>query len=102
MTEVVVTGIGAVTPLGLDAPTTWEGLVAGRSGVGPITQFDASGLPVRIAGEVHGFDAESLLGAKRMRRSARFSQLAVAASREAIADADLDTEAVASRLGVVV
>jgi 3-oxoacyl-[acyl-carrier-protein] synthase II len=102
MTDVVVTGIGAITPLGLDAPTTWAGLVAGESGVGPITQFDASGLPVRIAGEVHDFDPESLLGPKRMRRSARFSQLAVAASREAIADAGLDTEEVASRLGVVI
>jgi 3-oxoacyl-[acyl-carrier-protein] synthase II len=102
VTEVVVTGLGAVTPLGNDVATTWEGLVAGRSGVGPITRFDASGLPTRIAGEVHDFDAEALLGAKRMRRSARFSQLAVAAAREAVADAALDPEAVADRLGVVV
>jgi 3-oxoacyl-[acyl-carrier-protein] synthase II len=102
VTEVVVTGMGAVTPLGHDVAATWDGLVAGRSGVGPITRFDASGLPTRIAGEVHDFDAEALLGAKRMRRSARFSQLAVAAAREAVADAALDPEAVADRLGVVV
>ena len=100
--DVVVTGIGAITPLGLDAPTTWEGLLAGRSGVGPITHFDASALPVRIAGEVHGFDPEALLGPKRARRSARFSQLAVAAAREAVADAGLYVEEVADRLGVVV
>ena len=71
----VVTGIGALTPLGMSAPETWEGLVAGRSGVGPITHFDASGLPVRIAGEIHGFDAAEVLGVKRAHRSARFSQL---------------------------
>jgi 3-oxoacyl-[acyl-carrier-protein] synthase II len=102
VSEVVVTGLGAITPLGHDAPTTWEGLLAGRSGVGPITQFDASALPVRIAGEVHGFDPEPLLGPKRTRRSARFSQFAVAAAREAVADAGLDTEELADRLGVVV
>jgi 3-oxoacyl-[acyl-carrier-protein] synthase II len=96
----VVTGIGALTPLGRSAPETWEGLVAGRSGVGPITRFDASGLPVRIAGEVRGFDAAAVLGVKRAYRSARFSQLAVAAAREAVADASLEAEP--ARLGVVV
>jgi 3-oxoacyl-[acyl-carrier-protein] synthase II len=98
----VVTGIGALTPLGHSAAETWEGLVAGRSGVGPITQFRADGLPVRIAGEIHGFDAEALLGRKRAHRSARFAQLAVAAAREAVADAGLDGEAARERLGVVV
>src|SRR5581483_6230026 len=83
----VVTGIGAVTPLGLDAATTWAALRAGRSGVGPVTHFDASGLAVRIAAEVQGLDAEELLGTKRSRRSARVSHLAVAAAREAVADA---------------
>jgi 3-oxoacyl-[acyl-carrier-protein] synthase II len=100
--DVVVTGIGALTPLGLDASTTWEGLLAGRSGIGPITHFDASALPVRIAGEVHGFDPEALLGPKRTRRSARFSQLAVAAAREAVADAGLYVEEEADDLGVVI
>ncbi|MFZ0090825.1 MAG: beta-ketoacyl-ACP synthase II [Solirubrobacteraceae bacterium] len=98
----VVTGIGALTPLGLTAGETWEGLVAGRSGVTPITSFDASDLPVRIAGEVHGFDAEAVLGPKRARRSARFSQLAISAAREAVADAALDTGAEPDRTGVVV
>jgi 3-oxoacyl-[acyl-carrier-protein] synthase II len=98
----VVTGIGAITPLGLTAPETWQGLVQGRSGVGLIESFDASDLPVQIAGEVRGFDAEALLGPKRFRRSARFSQLAIAAAREAVADAALDTAGEADRTGVVV
>ncbi len=92
MSDPVVTGLGAITPLGLDVASTWAGLVAGRSGVGPITAFDAGALPVRIAGEVRGFDAEAVLGAKRARRTARFSQLAVAAAREAVADAQLSPD----------
>jgi 3-oxoacyl-[acyl-carrier-protein] synthase II len=98
----VVTGIGAITPLGLTAPDTWDGLVSGRSGISLIESFDASDLPVRIAGEVHGFDAEALLGPKRFRRSARFSQLAIAAAREAVADSGLDLSAESDRTGVVV
>jgi|SRR5579875_548257 len=98
----VITGIGALTPLALDAPGTWRGLLEGRSGVGPITQFDASALPVRIAAEVKGFDPASVLDLKRLRRSARFSQLAVAAAREAVADAGLDITAAPERVGVVV
>jgi len=99
---VVVTGLGAVTPLGLSVADTWDGLVAGRSGVRPITLFDASDLPVRIAGEVPGFDGEAVMGPKRARRSARFSQLAVAAAREAVADAGLDVADAAERVGVIV
>jgi 3-oxoacyl-[acyl-carrier-protein] synthase II len=98
----VVTGIGALTPLGLSAPDTWQGLLAGRSGIAPIEGFDASALPVRIAGEVHGFDAEAVLGPKRARRTARFSQLAVAAAREAVADAGLDVAAESDQVGVLV
>jgi 3-oxoacyl-[acyl-carrier-protein] synthase II len=86
----VVTGIGAITPLADSAPATWEGLVAGRSGISPIESFDASGLPTRIAGEIHGFDAEAALGPKRARRAARFSQLAIVAAREAVADAGFE------------
>ena len=97
----VITGIGALTPLALDATATWRLLVEGRSGVGTIESFDASALPVRIAGEVKGFDAEALFGIKRARRSARVSQLAVAAAREAVADARLDVTAAADRIGVV-
>ena len=104
----VITGIGAVTPLGHDVETSWRRLLAGDSGVAPITLFDATGLPTRIAAEVKGFDAEALLGTKRVRRSARFSQLAIVAAREAFADAGLHPgagiESVADpeRVGVVV
>ena len=56
MRRVVITGFGAVTPIGLDAPSTWEAALAGRSGIGFIESFDASEFPVRIAGEVKGFD----------------------------------------------
>jgi 3-oxoacyl-[acyl-carrier-protein] synthase II len=97
-----VTGLGALTPVGLDAPSTWKALVAGQSGIGPITHFDASGLATRIAGEVTGFDPVETLGAKRAHRSARFSQLAIAAAREAVADAGLDVGAESDRVGVAI
>ena len=90
MTErVMVTGIGAVSPVGNDAVATWDALTQGTSGIGPISRFDASGDKVRIAGEVHGFDPADYLDHKRLRRSARFSQFAVAAAREAVRDAGL-------------
>lgn len=100
--SVVVTGLGAVTPLGHSVAETWEGLVAGRSGVRTISRFDASELPVRIAGEVTGLDPEALMGAKRARRAARFTHLAVAAAREAAADAGLELAPMAERVGVIV
>lgn len=87
--RVVVTGIGAVSPVGNDAVATWGALTQGTSGIGPITRFDASGDKTRIAGEVHGFDPADYLDRKRQRRSARFSQFAVAAAREAARDAGL-------------
>jgi 3-oxoacyl-[acyl-carrier-protein] synthase II len=86
----------------LDAPSTWNALVAGQSGIAPITHFDASGLATRIAGEVSGFDPVETLGAKRAHRTARFSQLAIAAAREAVADAGLDVEAESDRVGVAI
>ncbi len=87
--RVVVTGMGAMTPLGLTLEETWEGLLAGRSGVGPITQFDASELPVRIAGELKGFDPRQYINFKEARRMARCSQVAVATAQAALADAGL-------------
>jgi 3-oxoacyl-[acyl-carrier-protein] synthase II len=101
--QVVVTGLGAITPVGNDRESTWQGLVKGVSGVDKITAFDPSGLPTQIAGEVKGFDPATLLDTKRLRRSARFSQLAIAAGREAVADAGLvlDDET-RDRTGVVV
>jgi 3-oxoacyl-[acyl-carrier-protein] synthase II len=98
----VITGIGAITPLADSAPETWAGLIAGRSAVGPVTAFDASDLPVRIAAEIHGFDAEAALGPKRARRTARFSQLAIVAAREAVADAGITPADESERTAVVV
>jgi 3-oxoacyl-[acyl-carrier-protein] synthase II len=90
--RVVITGIGAVTPLGNDVNTFWEGLLAGRSGVGPITAYDASDQPVRIAAEVKDFDPIALLGSKQSRRTDRFTQLVLVAADEAIGDAELTFE----------
>jgi len=85
----VVTGMGAMTSLGLTMEETWEGLLAGRSGIGPITQFDASELPVRIAGELKGFDPTRYINFKEARRMARCSQVAIATAQAALADARL-------------
>jgi 3-oxoacyl-[acyl-carrier-protein] synthase II len=90
--RVVITGLGAVTPLGNDVPTLWEGLLAGRSGVGPITHFDPSDLGVQIAAEVKGFDAKALFGRRAARRNDRFTLFAMACARQAIADAGLQLE----------
>src|SRR5918999_4417058 len=87
MRRVAVTGLGAVTPLGHDAPSTWEGAVAGRSGIDWIRSFDASEYQVRIAAEVKDFDAVAVVGPKDVRRLERNVVLAVAAAREAWADA---------------
>jgi 3-oxoacyl-[acyl-carrier-protein] synthase II len=101
--EVVITGFGAVTPVGNSRETTWKALTRGESGIGPVTAFDAEGLPTRIAGEVKDFDATGLLGAKRASRAARFSQFAIVAAREAVRHAGLVIDARnTSRVGVVV
>ncbi len=101
--EVVITGLGAITPVGNDRETTWRNLLAGQSGIARITAFEADGLPTQIAGEVKGFDPASLLATKRLRRSARFTQLAISAAREAVADAGLNLETEdPTRIGVVI
>jgi len=101
--RVVVTGVGAMTPLGLTLEETWEGLLAGRSGIGPITQFDASGLPVRIAGELKGFDPTQYINFKAARRMARCSQVAIATAQAALADAGLSLPlADEERVGVLI
>jgi len=87
--RVVITGLGAVTPLGNDVATTWRLLLDGRSGIGPISYFDASDLPVRIAGEVKRFDGDGLFGRREARRMDQFTQFALAAAREAVTDAGL-------------
>ena len=90
--RVVVTGLGLLTPLGLDTETTWEGLVEGRSGIGPITAFDVSEYDRAIAGELKGFDPEQHVDAKLARRIERSSVLAIAVSKQAVRDAELDLE----------
>jgi 3-oxoacyl-[acyl-carrier-protein] synthase II len=88
--DVVITGLGALTPVGNDVASTWDALQGGRSGIRQIASFDASALPTRIAGEVLGFDPLTVMDAKQVRRSSRFAQLAVAAALQAVADAGLD------------
>ena len=88
--RVVITGLGAVTPLGNDVPALWEALVAGCSGAGPITHFDTSDMKVRIAAEVKNFDPVALFGRREARRNDRFTLFALEAARQAIADADLE------------
>ncbi|MDQ3871220.1 MAG: beta-ketoacyl-ACP synthase II [Chloroflexota bacterium] len=87
--RVVVTGMGAVTPLGNDVPSTWDGLLAGRSAVRRIESFDPSRITSQIAGEVRGFDASHVLDRKELRRNDRFTQLALVATREALEHAGL-------------
>jgi 3-oxoacyl-[acyl-carrier-protein] synthase II len=99
--RVVVTGIGVVSPLGLTASATWDGLRAGRSGVGKISLFDPGDFPVRIAAEVPGFDAESSFGRRRARHLDRVSQLALVAAKEAMDQSGLDTGVTGDRAGVL-
>lgn len=100
--RVVVTGMGVMSPLGQTVAEYWSGLVAGKSGIGPITLCDASPFPCRIAGEVDGFDAGQYMDAKEARRMARFSQFAVAASAVAIEDAGLTISKLDDeRMGVI-
>jgi 3-oxoacyl-[acyl-carrier-protein] synthase II len=87
--RVVVTGMGLISPCGTDMEKSWDALVNGRSGVGPITLFDASRLDSRIAGEVKGFDAEQYIERREARRMDRFAQFAVVASDMALADSGL-------------
>jgi 3-oxoacyl-[acyl-carrier-protein] synthase II len=87
--RVVVTGLGAVTPLGTDVPTFFRRLVAGESGLGPITLFDASRMTSQVAGEVNDFDPSGVLDRKEVRRTDRTTQMALVATREAMTDAGL-------------
>jgi 3-oxoacyl-[acyl-carrier-protein] synthase II len=89
MIRVVITGLGAVTPLGNTFEESWQAVKAGKSGIGPITKFDASLIPWKVAGEVRGFDAGTCLDGKEIRRLDPFIHYAVAASTEALKDAGL-------------
>jgi 3-oxoacyl-[acyl-carrier-protein] synthase II len=101
--RVVVTGIGMITPVGLDTETSWEGLISGKSGIGPITQFDDKTIPTQIAGEIHGFEPEKYIELKEIKKMDRFIHLAIAASQMAMDTAGLKiTEENAERVGIMV
>jgi 3-oxoacyl-[acyl-carrier-protein] synthase II len=101
--RVVVTGLGTVSPVGNDVATAWDNVVAGRSGIGPITHFDASAFPTRIAGEVKGFDPAHYIPPKDIKKMDTFIHYGIAAGTEALKDSGLDiTEANAARIGVAV
>jgi len=104
--RVMVTGMGALTPLGNDVPSFWAGLMAARSGIRRIESFDPVNLPAKIAGELQGFDAAEVMPRKEIRRNDRYVHYAWAAAAEALADAGLDnplpTEELSERTGVII
>lgn len=101
--RVVITGLGAVTPLGLDVQSTWRGVVEARSGVGPITRFDTTGFDTTIAAEVKDWDPATVLDRKEARRTDRVIQLAIGAADEALRTSELQiTPANAHRIGVLI
>jgi 3-oxoacyl-[acyl-carrier-protein] synthase II len=100
--RVVVTGLGAVTPLGLDVESTWSSLLAGDSGAAEITQFDHADYPVHFACEVKGFDPTEWIERKQARRMDRFTHLILAAARQACADAGLEIEKEPDRIGAAI
>lgn len=99
--RIVITGLGTVNPLGNNVADTWKSVHEGRSGIGPITLFDASEYDVKIAGEVKNFNPSDWIDPKSARKMARFSQFAVAASRQAVEDSALDCAAESERIGIV-
>lgn len=101
--RVVITGAGAITPVGLNVSETWKNITEGVSGVGPITAFDTTNYAVKIAAEVKGFDPTTAMDAKEARRRDRFEQLAAAGAKEALRDSGLPiTDANSARIGVFV
>ena len=103
MRRVVVTGVGAVSPLGTGNDTNWAALTNGKSGIGLITRFDASDMPAKIAGEVKGFNAEEFIDKKEIKKMDLFIQYALGAAHFAMEDSGLViTEENAERVGVLV
>lgn len=103
MKRVVITGMGVITPVGLDVATFWDALVAGKSGISAIDTFDTSAYKTGIGGLVRGFDPDAAVGRKEARRMDRYCQLAVAAAKQALEDAGLNAEtADANRVGVYI
>jgi 3-oxoacyl-[acyl-carrier-protein] synthase II len=100
--RVVVTGVGMISPLGIGNEPTWEALVAGRSGIGPITKFDTAQFTTKIAGEVKGFEPTTWIDKKEVKKFDTFIQYAIAASDMAVADAKLDCGNANERFGVII
>src|SRR5712664_2945181 len=101
--RVVVTGIGLVTPIGIGTETAWQACIAGKSGIGPITHFDAKEYPTRIAGEVTGFDPALFMDKKEARRNDLFIQYGLAGAQMALQDAGLPLDQqLGERCGVVI
>lgn len=99
--RVVVTGLGAVTPLGLDVETTWKGIIEGKSGIGPLTRVNAEEYPAKVAAQINDFNPESFMDRKDARKMDRFTQYAVASALMAVEDAKLTiTDENAHRIGV--
>ena len=90
--RVVITGLGALTPVGNSAPETWESLVHGKSGIAPITSFDASNFKTQFAGEVKDFNPETVFDRKEARKMDRYAQFSVCVADEALKDSGLDLE----------
>ncbi|HRQ65762.1 MAG TPA: beta-ketoacyl-ACP synthase II [Xanthomonadaceae bacterium] len=101
--RVVVTGLGIVSPVGNDVPSAWDSIVNGRSGIGPVTHFDATTFPTRIAGEIRDFDAAAWMPAKDVKKMDPFMHYGIAASMQALKDAGFEvSEANAERIGLAV
>ncbi len=101
--RVVITGLGMVSPVGLDVKTSWENILAGKSGIAPITHFDVSAFPTRIGGSIKGFDVSTIMMSKEARKMDPFIHYGIAAAKEAIEHAGLEiTEDNAERIGVAI
>jgi 3-oxoacyl-[acyl-carrier-protein] synthase II len=101
--RVVITGLGCISPLGNDIPSMWKNIIAGKSGIGPITTYDASEFKTKIAAEVKDFDGSALFGSREARRLDRFTQFALAAAQQAVKDAGLTIDdSNRDRIGVVI
>jgi len=101
--RVVVTGLGIISPVGNDIASAWDNVVAGRSGIGPVTRFDASSFPTRIAGEVKGFDVSAYMSPKEARHFDTFIHYGIAAGTQALRDSGIEvSDANADRIGVVI
>ncbi|SDK61561.1 beta-ketoacyl-ACP synthase II [Alkalibacterium thalassium] len=103
MERVVITGLGAITPLGNSVAEFWDGLKNGRNGIGPLTKFDGEAINVHVAGEVRNFEAKKVMDRKLAKRMDPFSQYGVAAALEAVKDSEIDMDEIdADRMGVIV